>query len=124
MALLDGTYMEIHIYTGGDGTFTLYEDDGITGQYQKGKFATQEIIYSEKQRTLTIKPVKGRYPGMDKARRYEVIFHGLEQACIKVDNKTAVEETYWNLDSKTLWGSIPEKNRDAELRVSYSKECF
>lgn len=123
MALIDSTQIEIHIYTGADGEFMLYEDDGLTGQYQKGKFATQEIIYSNKQRTLTIKPVQGNYAGMDKARRYEVIFHGLEQGCIKVDKKTAVEETYWNLDSKTLWGAIPEKSRGAELRVVYEKEC-
>jgi alpha-glucosidase (family GH31 glycosyl hydrolase) len=120
---LDNTKLEIHIYTGADGKFTLYEDDGMTDQYQKGKFATQEIIYSDKERSLTIKPVKGSYTGMEKERRYQVIFHGLEQGCIKVNDKTAVDETYWNLDAKLLWGSVPQRSVNAEVQVVYSVDC-
>lgn len=123
VAMLDTTRMELHIYTGADGKFTLYEDDGMTAQYQKEKFATQEIIYSDKQHMLIIKPAQGSYAGMDKVRSYEVIFHGLKQGCINVNNKTSVQETYWNLDNKTLWGAIPERSRSAELRVAYSADC-
>lgn len=123
MGRLDSSKLEIHIYTGADGKFTLYEDDGMTGQYQKGKFATQEIIYSDKQHSLIIKPVKGSYAGMEKERRYQVIVHGLEQGCIKINDKTAVDETYWNPDAKLLWGSIPSKSVSTEVKVVYSVEC-
>ncbi len=37
----------IRVYTGGDGVFTLYEDDGFTYDYEKGGYATTRFTWTE-----------------------------------------------------------------------------
>jgi len=54
------------VYTGADGEFTLYEDDGVTYGYEKGAFARIPIRWNEATRTLTIAKREGSYPGMQK----------------------------------------------------------
>ncbi len=45
------------IFTGGDGQFTLYDDDGISQEYLKGKGNETTINWDDKRRILTIKSV-------------------------------------------------------------------
>jgi alpha-D-xyloside xylohydrolase len=56
--------LEVRIYEGADGQFTLYEDEGDNYNYEKGKYATIDLVWNDKARTLTIKDRKGTYPGM------------------------------------------------------------
>ena len=69
---LDAPY-EIRIYPGADATFTIYEDDGETYDYEKGAFATVELKWDDAARTLTIGDRKGGFPEMVKARKYRVV---------------------------------------------------
>ena len=44
----------LFVYAGSDGAFTLYEDDGVSNDYEKGAFATIPIRWHDASRTLTI----------------------------------------------------------------------
>src|SRR3546814_14251384 len=44
----------LHVFTGADGAFSLYEDDGTSPAYQQGKFARVPIAWNEATGTLTI----------------------------------------------------------------------
>jgi len=66
--------IELRVYTGADGDFTLYEDDGITYAYEKGQFATITLHWNEGTRTLTLGERKGAYPGMPRTRRFGIVF--------------------------------------------------
>ncbi|MBO9561771.1 MAG: glycoside hydrolase family 31 protein [Niastella sp.] len=46
----------LRIYTGADGDFTLYEDDGISQDYTKGKGSWTRITWSDKGKKLTLAP--------------------------------------------------------------------
>ena len=65
--------IELRIYPGADGRFTLYEDEGDTYNYEKGKFATIEFAWSDKGHTLTISARKGKFDGMLKNRAFKII---------------------------------------------------
>ena len=65
--------LELRIYPGADGTFTLYEDEGDNYNYEKGVFATIPFQWNDKSRTLTIGDRKGTYPSMIQARRFIVV---------------------------------------------------
>ncbi len=65
--------INLYVYTGKDATFQLYEDEGTNYNYEKGKYATIDISYSEATRTLTIGQRKGTFPGMLKNRRFNVV---------------------------------------------------
>jgi alpha-glucosidase (family GH31 glycosyl hydrolase) len=51
----------LKVYSGKDGAFTLYEDDGISQDYLQGKATLTNITWNDKTKKLTIQPamVKG-----------------------------------------------------------------
>ena len=65
--------LELHIYPGADGDFTLYEDEGDGYNYEKGIYTTITFHWNDKTRTLTIGERKGEYPGMLKTRQFTIV---------------------------------------------------
>ena len=66
-------YLELRVYPGADGTFTLYEDEGDTYHYEQGLYATIPLTWDDRHRTLTIGQRQGSYPGMLQQRRFTVV---------------------------------------------------
>jgi len=66
--------IELRVYRGADGTFTLYEDEGDNYNYEKGDYATIPISWSEATRKLTIGPRHGSFRGMLKKRTFHVVW--------------------------------------------------
>lgn len=64
---------ELRIYSGADGSFTLYEDENDNYNYEKGIYATIEFKWDDAQRQLTISNRKGEFPGMLKERTINVV---------------------------------------------------
>lgn len=64
--------LEIRVYPGADGQFTLYEDDGTSYDYEKGAFTEIPMKWNDASRTLTIEARKGQYPGMLKERVFNI----------------------------------------------------
>lgn len=65
--------LEIRIYGGNDGQFTLYEDENDGLGYKNGQFSKIEIEYSDKSKTVTINSVEGEYEGMPTERIFKVV---------------------------------------------------
>jgi len=68
--------IEVRIYPGADGDFTLYEDEGDTYNYEKGKYATIPLHWNDATQTLTIGERKGSFPGMIADRTFNVVIVG------------------------------------------------
>ena len=64
--------LELRVYPGADGAFTLYEDEGDNYNYEKGIYSTITFLWNDKTRTLTIHDRKGDYPGMLKHRQFTI----------------------------------------------------
>src|SRR5262249_7832906 len=62
--------LELRVFLGADGAYTLYEDAGEGLDYLRGDFASTSIRYSN--RELVIEPVRGRYSGMATSRGYDI----------------------------------------------------
>ncbi|WP_282053600.1 TIM-barrel domain-containing protein [Maribacter luteus] len=60
----------IYIYKGKDGKFTLYEDEGVNYNYEKGKFSKIEFTYNDSKGTLSITKRQGTFDGMIKHRKF------------------------------------------------------
>ncbi len=65
--------LEIRVYPGADGVFTLYEDENDNYNYEQGKFSTIAFRWSDRNRTLTISDRKGEFPGMIKNRKFKIV---------------------------------------------------
>ena len=65
--------LEIRLYPGANGEFTLYEDEGDNYNYEKGQYATITFIWNDAKRTLTLKARQGAYKGMLQQRNFTVV---------------------------------------------------
>lgn len=64
----------LNVYTGADGSFSLYEDDGVTNAYTRGQFSRIPLSYNDKTGVLTIGERTGQYEGMQRKRQFMVRF--------------------------------------------------
>jgi alpha-D-xyloside xylohydrolase len=68
--------IELRVYRGADGAFTLYEDENDNYNYEKGVHATIPIRWDDARKTLTIGDRSGQFPGMLATRTFRVVFAG------------------------------------------------
>jgi alpha-D-xyloside xylohydrolase len=71
---------EIRVYPGADGKFTVYEDDNETYDYEKGRYATYDLVWNDAARTLTIGARKGSFKGLVGTRKLNVVVVGRANA--------------------------------------------
>lgn len=64
----------LYVYGGKNGSFTLYEDEGVNYNYEKGRYATIPLTYHDTTKTLIIGERKGDFEGMLKERMFNVVF--------------------------------------------------
>ena len=65
--------IEVRVYPGANGDFTLYEDEGDNYNYEKGVYTAIPFHWNDKARTLTIGERKGEYPGMLAKRQFTIV---------------------------------------------------
>lgn len=61
------------VFAGQDGSFELYEDEGLNYNYEKGAYATIPFSFSQEDKTLTIGERQGKYNGMLAERTFHII---------------------------------------------------
>ena len=65
--------INLYVYAGQNGSFELYEDEGVNYNYEKGKYATIAITYDDASKTISFGARKGQFAGMLKNRRFNVV---------------------------------------------------
>ncbi len=65
--------IELRVYRGSDGSFTLYDDQGDTNAYERGAHASVPLRWDDGSATLTIGARQGEYPGMPREQRFRVV---------------------------------------------------
>jgi alpha-D-xyloside xylohydrolase len=65
--------IELWLYPGQDGAFTLYEDEGDNYNYEQGSFAMIHISWNDSTRQLTVDPRQGSYPGMQVLKVFRIV---------------------------------------------------
>jgi len=65
--------LELRVYPGANGEFTLYEDEGDNYNYEQGQYATITFQWNDRSRTLTIGARQGSYPGMLQQRQFTIV---------------------------------------------------
>ncbi len=120
----------IHVYSGADAEFRLYDDDGITEQYRLGREFTLTLLkFRQASMSLTISPEIGTYKNAPGRRSYELVFHGLSGLIgmaingrrlptfkSEGDAVTAGGGTVWDEDGKMLHVYISPTS--VRLRIS------
>jgi alpha-D-xyloside xylohydrolase len=81
--------IELRVYRGADGAFTLYEDENDNYAYEKGVRATIPLAWDETRQTLTIGNRSGQFPGMLATRTFHVVFVRATQGVGVAPSETA-----------------------------------
>jgi alpha-D-xyloside xylohydrolase len=68
--------LEIRIYPGANGEFTLYEDENDNYNYEKGIFSTIKFEWDNASRRLTIGKRRGSFPGMLEKKSFQITLVG------------------------------------------------
>ena len=87
--------LEIRLYPGADGTFTLYEDEGDSYNYERGIYSTIPFHWNDRSHTLTIGNRQGQYPGMLTNRKFTVVMpNGTSQTVNYNGKEVAVQLSF------------------------------
>ncbi len=65
--------IDLYVYQGADGEFTLYEDENVNYNYEKGLCSKIRFSYDDNTKVLTIEEREGEFPGMLEERTFNVI---------------------------------------------------
>ena len=83
---------ELRVYPGANSAFTLYEDEGINYNYEKGRYAAIPLTWNEASQTLKIGARQGAFPGMLTRRTFRIVWvkasHGIGLAPVPSADKT------------------------------------
>jgi len=76
--------IELVIAAGGNGEFTMFEDDGISTDYElgKGAFTTYKFNWEENSAELVIGAAKGDLELIPQNRNYALEFKGFKKGCV------------------------------------------
>jgi alpha-D-xyloside xylohydrolase len=92
----DPAPVTLNVYTGANGSFSLYEDDGVSRQYLNGYYSRIPLKWDQRTHTLTLGAREGAgYTGMKAVRTIEVRWMrpGNPRA-MRFDDKPDVTITY------------------------------
>jgi len=81
------TVLDLYIYAGADGQFSLYEDEGNNYNYEKGKYSRIDIRYDHNTSTLSLADRIGDFEGMLRNRKFNIIFVNDKNA-VGIDSST------------------------------------
>jgi alpha-glucosidase (family GH31 glycosyl hydrolase) len=110
---------------GTSSSYSVYEDSGVSVDYQRGVFARTPIRASQEGDTLRVEigPAEGSYPGMMKTRSYELRLPAdWPPAEVTVNGKSvaraqAGKHSGWSFEGNTLTTVIPVATRSTAARA-------
>jgi alpha-glucosidase len=110
---------------GTSSTYSVYEDSGVSVEYQRGVFARTPINASQTADTMRVEigPVKGSYPGMRTERGFEVRLPADWPPASVTVNGVAVKQAGptgkngWSFEGNTLTTVIPVPSASVQSKV-------
>jgi alpha-glucosidase (family GH31 glycosyl hydrolase) len=111
---------------GSSSSYSMYEDSGVAEDYQRGVYARTPITATQSGDILHVEigPVEGSYPGMLKARSYELRLPADWPPSSVTVNGVAVKQAGatgkggWKFEGNTLTTVIPVASASVEGKIS------
>jgi alpha-glucosidase len=111
--------LQVHIYNGTDSTtFTYYEDDGNSFNYENGTYYQRNIKFNGTSKSLSFEKPKGNYTSQFKY--YNIVFHGfetLENIIVTGTNENSAKHTLSKTSATTK--VFLKYNVDSTFRIDW-----
>ena len=128
----------VHVYTGSDGSFQLYEDDGVTEKFRtKNEFRLIDIQFIQKNLCLEIKASNGAFTGAPSRRSHQIIYHGLSAAAALYCDTAAIPSynrisdipsnqngSIWDSEKKLQNVHLSSRDINTAFKVANAKTRF
>ncbi|MBB3188103.1 glycoside hydrolase family 31 protein [Microbacter margulisiae] len=98
--------LEIRIYTGVNGSFKLYEDQGNNYNYENGSYTIIPFSWNERHKILIIGKRHGNYPGCLKRRIFNVVLVNDSEGTGIAESKTKKQVLYTGKEIKINMDNI------------------
>ncbi len=117
--------IDLHVFPGADGTFTLYEDDGTTQDYlEKGGATTCFTSHqTESSLSVTVSPVDGEILHIPAERTYRILFRGVscpEKMSVWLDGRPFEIKFTYDPGTRTAETEFFKLAPNQELKVEMS----
>ncbi|HEY2037151.1 MAG TPA: TIM-barrel domain-containing protein, partial [Steroidobacteraceae bacterium] len=111
----------VNVYGDGDSRFELYEDDGTSLDYQRGRYALTPMTYrtSASGHELMIGPTAGSFAGQRDSRVYELRIHTARRPAVITVNGKRVGQWHWRPADSTADVMIPVETIRHTLKVTW-----
>jgi alpha-D-xyloside xylohydrolase len=73
--------LTVLVYAGKNGEFSLYEDENLNYNYEKGKFSKIRFSYNDKTGVIEIADRKGSFEGMTQERKISFVYITQQNTC-------------------------------------------
>ena len=93
------THMDLRVFCGADGSFELYEDDGLTMSYEQGDCCTTLYQLNGREGTFMICPAQGNRSLIPQERSYDLSFYGVDEQTVSVTVNGRPIQTAQSYDS-------------------------
>jgi alpha-glucosidase (family GH31 glycosyl hydrolase) len=113
--------LTVNVYGEGNGRFDLYEDDGISLDYRRGRYALTPMRYrtSGASHRLVIGPTHGSFAGQAERRVYQVRVHTAHRpAPASVDGRR-LAGWRWDAHDSTAYLTLPVESIRHPLTVAW-----
>ncbi|HXU01266.1 MAG TPA: DUF5110 domain-containing protein, partial [Polyangia bacterium] len=124
----------VHAYTGADGVFQLYEDDGVSEKFRtKNELRVTELRYTQQDLGVQVGAAQGTYAAAPSSRVYQVVYHGLTAAASLYINGTAIapyasqasipagkDGAVWDATNKLLNVYVASRSVSGTFKISTS----
>ena len=107
---------------GGSGEYTLYEDDGLTLDYEKGAYAKTKLQYRRIEQKgdavteITIAPAQGRYNGQVMQRNYRLELPAIDVKSAVCNGKKL--KAVWDKELNCWVVTTPKFSIENEVKVT------
>jgi len=98
--------LEIRVYPGANGEFTLYEDENDNYNYEQGIYSTITFTWDDAKQILSIGERKGSFPGMLSARTFQITIVSADHGT--GGNVTAIKDKIVNYTGKEIKLSLKD----------------
>jgi alpha-D-xyloside xylohydrolase len=115
--------VELRVYPGADGAFTLYEDENDNYNYENGQYAKIPFAWNDASQTFTIGTRQGTFPGMLDRRVFDVVVvspnHGSGPGfTVAPDARVSYDGSQISVRNGQISGALPPKKNNHLVRFA------
>ncbi|HJS88566.1 MAG TPA: TIM-barrel domain-containing protein [Steroidobacteraceae bacterium] len=113
--------LTIEVFGSGEDHFELYEDDGISLDYEHGRYAVTPLTYSSAagRHRLVIGPTRGSFGGQREGRRYTIRIHSAQKPSSLFVNGKRASGWQWQPSRSTANLVLPVESIRQGLTITW-----